>query len=293
MRYVNKHLANKVFKFERLVDLADIAEKGDHSVSYDLKSANYHVGLHTSTRRFVGIKWEGVYYEYKCLAFGLSTTPWVFSKVMRELVMYWRSCGIKVLPYLDDLFFPKKSFRACRLLGIRIEGECFKASLLINFPKSGLIPSLEGKHLGFEVDLGAGYFRVPADRWEALQFSTDDLLMAKGGRVQARKLASLVATVISMRLAWGPVCQLYTRHLYALLTTMQMLNFRSLSQRRRSTSCCSGSNCRVSDLRRRFGPPKRASPSRWGLMPVTSHGAATLKVGRSSWREIILLGRKV
>ena len=35
--YVNKHLAKKVFKFEGLGDLADIAEKGDHSVSYDLK----------------------------------------------------------------------------------------------------------------------------------------------------------------------------------------------------------------------------------------------------------------
>ena len=67
MKYVNKHLAKKVFKFEGLLDLADIAEKGDHSVSCDLKSAYYHVGLHPMTRRFVGIKWEGVYYEYTCL----------------------------------------------------------------------------------------------------------------------------------------------------------------------------------------------------------------------------------
>jgi hypothetical protein len=50
------------------------------------------------------------------------------------------------------------------LVGIRIEGDYFKANLLINFPKSGLIPLLEIKHLGFEVDLGAGYFRVPANR---------------------------------------------------------------------------------------------------------------------------------
>ena len=61
LRYVNKHLAKTVFKFEGLVDLADIAEKGDHSVSHDLKSGYYHVGLHPVTQRFVGIKWEGVY----------------------------------------------------------------------------------------------------------------------------------------------------------------------------------------------------------------------------------------
>jgi hypothetical protein len=140
MRYVNKHLANMVFKLEGLAVLADIAEKGDHSVSYDLKSGYYHVGLHPVTQRFVGIKWEGVYYVYTCLPFGLSKAPWVFSKVTREIVMFWRRCGIRVLPYLDDIFFPKRGVRACRLVGIRIEGDCFKVGLQINFPNSGLIP---------------------------------------------------------------------------------------------------------------------------------------------------------
>ena len=85
MKYGNKHLAKKVFKFKGFY----IVEKGDHSVSYDMKSAGYYdVGLQTLTRRFVGIKWEGVHYVYTCLPFGLSTTPWVFSKVMREIGMY-------------------------------------------------------------------------------------------------------------------------------------------------------------------------------------------------------------
>jgi hypothetical protein len=29
-----------------------------------LKSGYYHLGLHPVTQRFVGIKWEGVYYVY-------------------------------------------------------------------------------------------------------------------------------------------------------------------------------------------------------------------------------------
>jgi hypothetical protein len=161
-------------------------------VSYDMKSGYYHVGLHPATQRFVGIKLEGVYYVYTCLPFGLSTSPW--------------RCGIRVLPYIDDLFFPKRGVRECRLMGIRIKGDYFKAGLQINFPKSGPIPIEERKHLGFDVDLGAGYFRVPTDIWEALQFSTDTLLVARGRRVQARSFPSLVGTGISMRLAWGPVC---------------------------------------------------------------------------------------
>jgi hypothetical protein len=60
-----------VFKFEGLADLADIAEKGDHLVSYDL------------------LKYGD---ERDC-------------NVLEEI-------GIRVLPYLDDLFFPKRGVRA-------------------------------------------------------------------------------------------------------------------------------------------------------------------------------------
>ena len=74
-------------------------------MSYDLMSGYYHVGLNPSSRTIVGFKWDGQYYVYKCLPFGLSTPPWVFSKVIRKLVMYWRREGIKLLPYLDDFLF--------------------------------------------------------------------------------------------------------------------------------------------------------------------------------------------
>ena len=46
---------------------------------------------------------------------------------------------------------------------IRIKWDYFKAGLQIHFPKSGVIPSEERSHLGFEVGLGSGYFTVPAD----------------------------------------------------------------------------------------------------------------------------------
>ena len=38
MRYVNRHLGQKAFKFEELKDLADYAEKEDYAVSYDFMS---------------------------------------------------------------------------------------------------------------------------------------------------------------------------------------------------------------------------------------------------------------
>jgi hypothetical protein len=72
--------------------------------------------------------------------------------------------------------------------------------------------------------MGKGEFRVLVDRWEALQSKTDAILSARGGRVHARKLSR--GTVISMKLASGPVTQLYTRYMYALINSVFFLNSR-------------------------------------------------------------------
>jgi hypothetical protein len=56
IRIVNRHLGDKAFRFEGLKDLADLADRGDHAVSYDLMSGYYHVDLHQRSRTYVGFK---------------------------------------------------------------------------------------------------------------------------------------------------------------------------------------------------------------------------------------------
>jgi hypothetical protein len=102
MSYVNEHVVTNKFKLEGLSDLADLAEKGEYAVSFDLTSRYYHVELHPRTRTYTGIYRKGEYCQYNYLPFGLKSAPWVFeggsSKVMRELVRYWRKSGISALP---------------------------------------------------------------------------------------------------------------------------------------------------------------------------------------------------
>ena len=133
----------------------------------------------------MGFKWEGKYYQYNCLPFGLSTTPWVFSKVIRELVMFWRLRGINILPYLDDFLFLIMGYEAgCHLAKV-VEEDLRLAGLAINQDKSDGTPNHDRVHLGFDVDLAAGLFKVPLTRWEALRDDTLTILNSKGTRVQA------------------------------------------------------------------------------------------------------------
>ncbi len=68
-------------------------------------------------------------------------------------------------------------------LCLRVRKDFFAAGLIINVPKCCLTPALVLRQLGFDVDMGEGKFRVPVDRWEALQSLTDSILSARGGRV--------------------------------------------------------------------------------------------------------------
>jgi len=115
------NLTKRVVKFEGLSDLTDMVGKDDYSISYDLTSGYFHVALHPNSRRFVGLKWKDMYYQYNCIPFELCTAPWVFSKVIRELVMYWRAIGINILPYLDHFLFLICGYGAGIWLGHIIE----------------------------------------------------------------------------------------------------------------------------------------------------------------------------
>ncbi len=196
MRNGNLHLGRKAFKFKGLKDLADIADPGDHAVSYDLISEYYHVAPHPISIAFVGFKWEGEYYVYSCLSFGLLTAPWVFSK----------------------------GFWQCARMARRVKKDLIRPGLKINIPKCHTIPAQQQMQLGFDLDFAGGMFRVPADRCEELKLAGDAILSSRHGRVKARRLTSVTGTVMSTRLLWGPMTQLYTRHLYALINSVPLLN---------------------------------------------------------------------
>ena len=141
-----------------------MSEKGDYSLSYDLTSGYYHVALHPLSRRFVGFQWKGVYYQYNCLPFGLSTAPWVFSKIIRELVTYWRGKGINILPYSDDLLFLIYGYEAGIKLARIVEEDMRLAGISIIWDKSDNIPLQERVHVGFLVNLAEEIFKVHITR---------------------------------------------------------------------------------------------------------------------------------
>jgi hypothetical protein len=134
------------------------------------------VNLHPRSRTFVGFQWEGSYYIYNGLPFGLTTSPWVFSKGMRELVMHCRKVGIRLLPYPDDFLFMAKGFWQCARLTKKVKADLVRAGLKINVPKCHTLPMQLWRQLGFDVDFADGKF---------VSRSTDGRRRIVGGRACA------------------------------------------------------------------------------------------------------------
>jgi len=78
--------------------------------------------------------------------------------------MYWRARGINILPYLDDFLFLNMGYDVGCLLAKIVEEGMRHAGLTINRDKSDGTLKYKRLHLGFDVNLAAGLFKVPITR---------------------------------------------------------------------------------------------------------------------------------
>ena len=106
LRYVNKHLWKKHVKFEDFRTFENFIKKGSYMFHFDFRSGYHHIDIYEEHWSYLGFSWteNGVtsYYVFVVLPFGLSTAPYIFTKVCRVLVKFWRSNGIKIVIFIDD-----------------------------------------------------------------------------------------------------------------------------------------------------------------------------------------------
>ena len=219
LRYLNQFLHVISFKYEDLRIAALMFEGDEFLIKFDLKSGYHHVDIFPGHHKYLGFRWdtnsETNYYVFTVLPFGLATACYLFTKLMRPLVRYWRGRGLKAIVYLDDgIIAVKGEQRALEESNlVRHELEC--AGFVINQEKSHWTPTKSIEWLGFNIDLAKGEFSVPTNKLDALKSQLH--AVAEAPTVPARQLASMVGKIMSMSLALGPVTRMMTRNLYLVL----------------------------------------------------------------------------
>ena len=101
LRYINQYLKQYKFKYEGLNVIASLFHQGDYMFTFDLKSGYHHVDINVDSWPYLGFssQYSGehrCYFMFRVLPFGLSTA-YVFTKLLRPLVKYWRSKGKRIV----------------------------------------------------------------------------------------------------------------------------------------------------------------------------------------------------
>ena len=156
LRHLNRLLWKQKFKYEDLRVAMLLFERGDYLFSFDLKLGYHHVDIAPSHCKYLGFAWEGHFYVFTVLPFGLSSACYMFTKLLRPLVRYWRAKGLRILVYLDDglcaVAGRQKALEASELVRTTLA----RAGFVVHLIKSLWEPIRRLPWLGFVVDLELG-----------------------------------------------------------------------------------------------------------------------------------------
>ena len=153
LRYLNQYLHVLTFKYEDLRVAAVLFEADEYLFKFDLKSGYHHVDIHPDYHTYLGFQWEtkgmACYYVFTVLPFGLATACYLFTKIMRPLIRYWRGRGLKAIIYLDDGIAAVRGRQKALVESTRVKEDIEKAGFIINVEKSVWNPSQTMEWLGF------------------------------------------------------------------------------------------------------------------------------------------------
>ena len=230
-RFINMFIVCVTFRMERLDLLSRIIAAGEYMFSADLRSGYHHVPVHEDFWTFLGFTWEGVSYAFKVLPFGLSLSPFVFSKITRWVMKYFRtSHQLPGSVYIDDFLFSVGLDYGHALKVIPSIVKTFRHfGWIVAADKSHRIPTTRIQHLGMMVDSVARCFQAPESRLISVENKLKLLLKSADGAT-FRLIAQALGSLVALTPAVGPV-NIYSVDIMTVFNSTKKNNRSSWDQR--------------------------------------------------------------
>ena len=182
LRHVNKSLIKQSVKYEDWKIAMAYFAKDAHMFSFDLKSGYHHIDIAHEHQTFLGFSWRSsdsvneVFYVFTVLPFGLSSAPYVFTKVLKPLEKYWRIQGLRIAIFLDDGWAIVQDRESCRIKALAVRGDLYNAGFVVNEDKSVWEPTQVLDWLGITWNSALGTLKIVERRIVKI-INTMDLLL--------------------------------------------------------------------------------------------------------------------
>jgi len=164
--------------------------------SIDLKDAYFVIPIFEEHRKFLRFKFKGKIFQFSCLPFGLCTSPYVFTKIMKPIVNKLRLRGILLILYLDDFLFIHKSKEICKKIMREVIELLQYLGFIVNYEKSSLTAKQQCKYLGFIIDSVEFSLKLTDKKKKQVLKLSNEFKVGKEYKI--RKFAEFLGTLTSV-----------------------------------------------------------------------------------------------
>ncbi len=211
LRYVNSHLFKDYIRFDDWRSFEHFLIPDAFCFKFDLKSGYHHVDIFDPHQTFLGFSWKRngkcYYFVFTVLPFGLSVAPFVFTKLLRPLVSYWHSYGVKICVYLDDGLGIDSNYNQAIEHSVFVRETLRKAGFVSNEEKSQWNPVRNLTWLGITLDLSENVLFIKNERIISILSMAEEGLLSRP-YTTARTLAKFAGKIMSTIYIIGNITRL-------------------------------------------------------------------------------------
>ena len=171
---VNDHtmMCRTKFSYNSVESVTHLLQVGDYMATVDISNAYRAVNIHPACRERQGLSWDfgdgPVYMQDNRLCMGLSSSPFVFSKLSDFIVRCmvregWDEC----VNYLDDFCVVSRCIKGCVEAQRGLVGILRRIGFYVSLQKL-TPPSRINRFLGIDIDSVVMELRLPVDKLEKL-----------------------------------------------------------------------------------------------------------------------------
>ena len=153
LKPLNKYIKPKRFRMESLAIVLKAPIRGRWATSIDLKDAYLHIPINQDHQRWLRFHIKDQAYAFRCLPFGLSTAPRVFTRVVKAVGAFLRRQGVQIHFYLDDWLITSQSLVMAHRHTDLVLRTLARLGFIVNLKKSHLQPTQSPIFLGARLDL--------------------------------------------------------------------------------------------------------------------------------------------
>ena len=146
---LNKFVTYQPFKMDHLEAARDLLFPDAWMASIDLKDAYYAIPICEEDRKFLVFQWEGRYFRFNCVPFGLCSAPWIFTKTLKPIYANFHEAGFQGFGYIDDSFIIAESKEECAKAVKFLCDSFTDLGFRVHDKKSVLVPTHEITFLGY------------------------------------------------------------------------------------------------------------------------------------------------